>query len=159
MVVFFKKNGTLKAIAITSCTIAIAIILYLVVFSPVVVNGVVEAKSIMGVKGDTSFSIITIMPNRVYVDDPAFSQVVVNEGAGLTINSTLEQMMLDAGYSQIKYVITIALLSGEDTVHHISPGQALGYFTERIDFNALRIWDVAEFQVDRFDFGAIHLVD
>jgi len=141
-------------------TIIAIVAVYLLVFNPVLINGTVVAKFVTGTKDGTSYSIITITPyGGATANDPAFSDVVMNEGMGLTVNSTLEQRMMNAGYTQIRYVISIHVTSGKDTINGIGPGEALGYFTGRTEFNSLRIWDVANFQVDRLSASTVHLKD
>ena len=150
------KWSTPRFYVIAGAAIAIVAV-YLLVFNPVPITGTIVAKCVVGIKDTTSYSIITITPYGATADDPAFSDVVMNEGMGLTVNSSLEQRMFDAGYTQIKYVVSIHVTSGKDTVNGIGPGDALGYFTGRTEFNSLRIWDVANFEVDRFSMSTVHL--
>lgn len=139
--------------------VSIAILLvsavYLIAFSTVTVTGVVDHKVISGTRNQTQYTLVMILPWEVQFIDTSLSDLFLHYKVdqtlpNMTIDAGLEQKILDLGYSEILYQVSI-VVSSPDPVNHLEPGDTLGYLVKRSDFNALPFWMTVEFEVRKGD--------
>jgi len=142
-----KRTAYGMAIAI-SIVILLVLMVYLLAFSTVKVSGVVDHKTITGIRDGTQYTLVVLGPWFVNVKDNALNDLFQGQDSNVTINATLERAILNLGYSQINYLASIQV-SSRDSVNHLNPGDALAYFVKRSDFNALRIGNSITYEVEK----------
>ncbi len=142
-----KRTAYAMAIAI-SIVILLVLMVYLLAFSMVKVSGVVDHKTITGIRDQTLYSLVVMYPWGIQIDDHALDYLFQGKDQNVTINATFEQAILSHGYSKINYLASIQV-SSKDSVNHLNPGDALAYFVKRSDFNALRIGNTVTYEVEK----------
>lgn len=118
--------------------------------SPVMVEGVVDHKAVMGVKGDTSYTILLNRPTDngswIIVKDKDYEKFFKGEKNAFISKSIEDEMRKK--YFDIKYLVSIRLDS-KDPINGIDKGEALTYFVSREIFNKMKIGDRVKFEVSR----------
>jgi len=122
-----------------------------------IVEGVVDHKSVTGVKDDTSYTILLNRPSDegpwILVEDKDYEEFFSEEDRHAVINKSLEDEM-KTKYSSINYLVSVRLNS-EDTVNNLKEGDTLAYFVNRDDFNKVKIEDEVKFEVSRSAIATI----
>ena len=146
------------AIAV-SIVILLVLMVYLLAFSTVRVSGVVDHKILTGVRNDTQYDLVLMAPGFISIKDHTLDDLFQGQDSNVTINATLEQAILNHGYSKINHLVAITVTS-RDSVNHIDPGNGLSYFVKRGDFNSLKIGNSVIFEVEKGKTATIaRLVD
>ena len=142
-----KRTAYGIAIAIL-IVILLVLMVYLLAFSMVKVSGVVDHKTITGIRDGTQYTLVVMAPWFIEIKDHALDDLFQGKDLDVTINATFEQAILNHGYSKINYLASIQV-SSKDSVNHLNPGDALAYFVKRSDFNALRIGNSVTYEVEK----------
>jgi len=129
---------------------------YYYVFSPVIVEGVVDHKAVTGEKDGTTYSILLNTPEGITVEDEDYEQFFSGKDRNAVINKTLEDKM-KTEYSEINYFVSIRV-SSRDPINNLEENQTLAYFASRDDFNALKMGDKVTYEVERFQTATIKRV-
>ena len=131
-----------------SIAILLVLVVYLLAFSTVTVDGVVDHRVITGIANQTQYTLVMITPWEVQILDPSLNNLFQGKGLNLTVDEALEQQLLNHGYSEIGYQTSIRV-SSKDPVNHLEPGDTMGYLVKRSDFNVLRMGASVEFEVQK----------
>ncbi len=143
-------------IAVVIAVVSVGAAAYYYVFSPVIVEGVVDHKGIAGEKDGTTYSILLNTPEGITVEDEDYEQFFSEKDRDAVINETLDYMMRTE-YSEINYLVSIRV-SSRDPINNLEENQTLAYFVSREDFNALKIGDKVTYEVERFQIATIKQV-
>lgn len=144
-----KKARSMFGIVI-AITIALLLVfvVYLLAFSTVTVEGVVDHKAITGIANQTQYTLVMITPWEIQILGASVSDLFQGKGLNLTVNEEFEQELLNRGYSEIGYQASIRV-SSKDPVNHLEPGDTMGYLVKRSDFNVLPMGASVEFEVEK----------
>ena len=132
---------------------SVGAVTYYYVFSPVIVEGIVDHKGITGEKDGTTYSILLNTPERITFKDEDYGQFFSEKDRDAVINETLDYNM-KTEYSEINYLVSIRVTS-RDPINNLQENQTLAYFVSREDFNALKIGDKVTYKVERFQTATI----
>jgi len=143
-------------IVIVIAVVSVGAATYYYVFSPVIVEGVVDHKGITGEKDGTTYSILLNTPEGIIVEDEDYEHFFSEKDRNAFINETLDYKM-KTEYSEINYLVSIRVTS-KDPINNLEENQTLAYFASREDFNALRMADKVTYEVERFQTATIKQV-
>ena len=143
----------LSIVAVLLVAVVIGAATYYYVFSPVVVEGIVDHKGVTGVKDGTLYTILLNADWGIRVEDEDYEKFFSDEDRNAFIDKSLEDTM-KTEYSEINYLVSIRV-SSEDPVNNLEEGETLAYFVSRDDFNMLRIGDEVKYEVERFQTATI----
>jgi len=143
-------------IAVVIAAVSVGAATYYYVFSPVIVEGVVDHKGITGEKDGTTYSILLNTPEGIIVEDENYAQFFSEKDRDAFINETLDYKM-KTEYSEINYLVSIRVTS-RDPINNLEENQTLAYFVSRENFNALKIDDKVTYEVGRFQTATIKQV-
>lgn len=155
-------NRPIRQFALVATLVGIVAILafatYVLVFSTITVSGVVDHKTIVGMRDDCQYTLLVIVPWGFQVKDSALQSLFSDKDANLTIDESLEWVIRSCGYAEIRYLASVRLSTG-DSVNDIEPGETLAYFVKRDDFNKLGFIDDHTIRVEKFEIATIRNVD
>lgn len=140
--------------AVVGVVAILALAAYVFLFSPVTVSGRVDHKTIVGIKDNTAYTLMVIVPGGFQFDDPSLEDLFLDKDANVTIDESLEWEILSCGYSEIRYLASMRLAT-KDPVNDIEPGETLAYFVKRDDFNELKFVLGYSFEVEKFKSATI----
>jgi len=140
-------------IVVAIAVVSVGAATYYYVFSPVIVEGVVDHKGITGEKDGTTYSILLNTPEGIIVKDEDYEQFFSEKDRNAFINETLDYRM-KTEYSEINYLVSIRVTS-KDPINNLEENQTLAYFASREDFNAMKIGDKVTYEVERFQTATI----
>ena len=149
-----KRSFIIVVIVLVAVSIGAATYYY--VFSPVIVEGVVDHKGVTGEKDGTTYSILLNTPEGIIVEDEDYAQFFSKKDTNAFINKTLEDEMTTE-YSEINYLVSIRVTSG-DPINNLEENETLAYFVSREDFNALKMGDKVRYEVERFQTATVKRV-
>ena len=145
-----KSKKLVLGISVLAIVIVVLLV-YELVLSPVVVEGVVEWKGITGVKDNTHTTILINRPSdgkyQIFVRDKNYEGFFPDIG-NADVNKSLEDK-LKADYSNVNYYVEITVNSS-DPVNELEKGNTCGYYVSREDFNKVQIWDDVRYDVSRW---------
>jgi hypothetical protein len=144
-----KKSRLLIAFAVIVALILLASAYYWIQppKEPQQIDGVVDHKSIGGIKDDTGYTLVMFTPHGLNID-PSVIDLFAGQDINMTISSELEKELEQRGY-KVHYVGNIRLDSPDD-YNEIDSGSTLGYFLpSRDDFNRLAIGSNVTIEVSR----------
>jgi len=145
-----KRLLSIVAVLLVAVVIGAA---YYYVFSPVIVEGIVDHKAVTGIKVDTSYDVLLNAPWGIIIKDKDYARFFSEKDRNAFINKSLEDEM-KTEYSEINYLVSIRV-SSKDPVNGLEKGATLAYFVSRDDFNKLRIGDKVKYEVARFQAATI----
>ena len=158
----FKPSKPVRRFAMAATVVGIVAILvfaaYVLAVSTITVAGTVDHKTIVGIRDDTQYVLVVIVPWGLQVKQPALEILFADKDANVTIDESLEWEIMSCGYSEIRYLASMRLSTG-DSVNRIDPGGTLAYFIKRGDFNALRLAESFTFEVEKSEFATIRKLD
>lgn len=140
-----------------SVIILLIMVTYVIAFSTVTVEGIIEQKTIIGTKDNIDYTLAIFTTVSMDIRDAALESLFKNHDANYSMTPSMEQNMLDLGYSEITYFAVIRVTS-EDSVNHVEPGETLIYSVKRTDFNTLRIGESMSFEVAKMTSATIREV-
>ena len=147
------NKSLLSVMAVILVAVVIGTSIYYYVFSPVIVEGIVDHKAVTGMKGDTVYTILLNTPWGIMIDDKEYEKFFSEKDRNAFINKSLEDKM-KTDYSEINYFVSIRV-SSKDPVNSLEKGETLAYFVSRDDFNKLTIDDKVKYEVARFQTATI----
>ncbi len=158
----FRLSRPVRQFALVAVVVGIVTILafaaYVLVFSTITVSGVVDHKTIVGIRDDCQYTLVVIVPWGIQVQDSALQSLFSDKDVNLTIDESLEWDIRSCGYAEIRYLASVRLSTG-DSVNDIEPGGTLAYFVKRDDFNKLVFIDDHTISVEKLEFATIRDVD
>ena len=131
---------------------------YVIAFSTITVTGTVDHKTIVGIRDDVAYTLVSMAPLGLTVKQQALVSLFADKDGNVTINESMEWEIMSAGYSEIRYLASMRVSTG-DSVNHIDPGGTLAYFVKRSDFNALKLTDSFTFKVEKSESATIRNLD
>lgn len=149
-----KRSFIIVVVVLVAGSIGAATYYY--VFSPVVVEGVVDHKGVTGEKDGTTYSILLNTPEGIIVKDEDYAHFFSKKDTNAFINKTLEDEM-KTEYSEINYLVSIRVTS-KDPINNLEENQTLAYFVSREVFNALKMGDKVTYEVERFQTATVKRV-
>ena len=157
-----QLNVSSRYIVLTAAAVGTAAILvfavYVLAFSTITVSGVVDHKTIVGIRDDTAYTLMVILPGGFQFDEPALESLFLDKDPNVTIDESLEWEIMSCGYPEIRYLASMRLSTG-DSVNRIDPGGTLAYFVKRDDFSALKFGESFTFEVEKSESFTIRNLD
>ena len=149
-----KPSKTLLIIVtVVLVAVSVGVATYYYVFSPVIVEGVVDHKSVTGTKDSTLYSILLNTPEGIIVKDKDYEKFFSENDTDAFISKSLEDK-IKIEYSKISYLVSIRV-STKDTINNLEEGDTLAYFVSKDDFNNLSIGDKVTYEVERFQTATV----
>ena len=148
---FNRRSFIVVVVVLVAVSIGAATYYY--VFSPVIVEGVVDHKAVTGEKDGTSYSVLLNTPEGIIVKDEDYALFFSEKDRNAFVNKTLEDSM-KTEYLEINYLVSIRV-SSRDPINDLEENQTLAYFASREDFNAMKIGDKVTYEVERFQTATI----
>ena len=158
----FRPSKTVRRLAMAAAVVGMAAILvfavYALAFSTITVTGTVDHKTIVGIRDDTAYTLMVILPGGFQFDEPALESLFLDKDPNVTIDESLEWEIMSCGYPEIRYLASMRLSTG-DSVNRIDPGGTLAYFVKRDDFSALKFGESFTFEVEKSESFTIRNLD
>lgn len=149
-------NKRILIIVVVIAAVSVGAATYWYVFSPVIVEGIVDHKAVTGEKDGTTYSILLNTPEGIIVKDEDYEHFFPEKDRNAFINKTLEDNM-KTEYLEINYLVSIRVTS-KDPINNLEENQTLAYFASREDFNTLEIGYKVTYEVERFRTATIKRV-
>lgn len=146
------------AVAAVGLAVALVFAVYVIAFSTITVTGTVDHKAIVGIRDNGAYTLVTMAPLGLTVKQQDLVSLFADKDGNVTINESMEWEIMSCGYSEIRYLSSMRLSTG-DSVNHIEPEGTLGYFVKRSDFNALKLTDSFTFKVEKNEPATIRNLD
>ncbi|MDH3366134.1 MAG: hypothetical protein OEM29_09080 [Thermoplasmata archaeon] len=157
-----RLNVSYRHFMVAAVAVGTAVILvfavYVIAFSPITVTGTVDHKMIVGIRDDAAYKLVQMAPLGLTVYQQALVSLFADKDGNVTINESMEWEIMSCGYSEIRYLASMRVSTG-DSVNHIDPGGTLGYFVKRSDFNALKLTESFTFEVEKSEPATIRKLD
>jgi len=158
----FRLSEPFRHFALAAAAAGIVAILvfaaYVLAFSTITVVGTVDHKTIVGIRDDTQYTLVVVVPWGIQIKQPAVESLFVDKDANVTIDASLEWAIMSCGYSEIRYLASMRLTTG-DSMNRLDPGETMAYFVKRDDFNGLRLAESFTFEVEKSEFATIASLD
>ena len=152
------KKSIWSIAAVISVITLLILVAYVITFSTVTVEGTVDHKTIIGTKDNIDYTLVVFTIASLDIRDPALEPLFNNHDANLSVTQAMEQEMMDLGYSEIRYLAGIRVIS-EDPVNHVEPGELLAYSVKRTGFNSLMVGENMSFEVAKMTSATIREVN
>lgn len=150
------KHHPVRIIGVIMAVAIVVLVFYELAASYIDVTGVVDHKVIAGIADNAQHTIVIMYAGDIEVYDHNLRQLFLGMDGNAVISASLEQELLNSGYTKILYLANIVVTS-EDPVNNLDPGDALTYYVDkRSDFNALTFGASVVFEVRKGE--PLHIV-
>lgn len=137
------RRGMLEAVGVIGSGIALSGCIRSALGMSSSVEGVVEAKSITGMKSDTKYGILLAQRGDLSVEDETYENEF-EDWQEVTVDSALERQ-LQFDYRELHYNVHVKHLS-ENQQHDVEKGGSLAYRVDRALFNSVSVSDEVTFE-------------
>jgi len=124
--------------------IPIGIVIYY--FQPIVVKGVVDHKTLVGVKNGNAKTLLMITPYGIIINDESVKSYV--SGGDILYEELIRN--ISRYYDEVYCTISIRV-STNDPLNNLGPGETLAYIADAKYFSLLDIGSKVEFVITRLD--------
>lgn len=147
----FKRSHILLTSVVVFILAVSAVIIYLhYLHGSIALTGIVDHKSVVGIKNNNYRTLILVTPRSTIVKDPVLRDYISSNGSNIFISPILEY--LENIYDDFYCVINVRL-SVDDTVNNVKRGETLGYILPRslciTSFDELDIGSAVTFTINR----------
>jgi len=116
-------------------------------YQPVIIEGVVDHKTIVGIRDDAGMTIIRITPHGVIVKDKELKSHLINLKK-FTLDEVIEFLQLK--YDAIYCTVSIRVITS-DPLNNLAPGETLAYIIDVKYFDMLKIGSKVKFTITRLN--------
>jgi len=143
------KNKNIKMLTL-SLILALVICLSISIYYyyPTTIEGIVDHKTVVGVKDGVAKTILLIMPDgTVIIKDENVKQHVM--GANITSLEKIKSI-LHMYYAKVYCTVSVRTLTG-DLLNNLAPGETLAYIVSEEHFDMLKIGANVKFEITRIN--------
>jgi len=139
-----SAKSLLIIILILASTASIGILIYYL--QPIIVEGVVDHKTLVGVKDDVVKTLLMVTPHGILIKDKSIKAYV--SGDSILYERLIEN--LSKYYDRIYCTVSIRV-STEDPLNDLSPGETLAYIVDIKYSSLLEVGSRVKFVITRLD--------